>query len=170
MDQVKKLIKDWVIPLAIAVLLAKLVNFFVFFNILVPTESMYPTIKVNDRILVSRIYNMTKLKRGDVIVFYSKELKEPLIKRLIGLSGDSIEIKNDGKVYVNGEELDESYVVNKSNLSGKYTVPENSYFFLGDNRANSLDSRYWDNPFISEDDIKGKAQYIIFPFKHFGKL
>lgn len=173
---VKKVFNEWIIPIGIAIILAFLVNKFVFFNVRIPTESMYPTIKIGDRALVTRIYNFNKLKRGDIIVFESKELKdengknERLIKRLIGLPGDEIVVQNDGKVLINGKEIDEPYVKNNGGKSGTYKVPEGHYFFLGDNRPVSLDARYWKNTYIPKEDIQGKAQFTIFPFSRMGKL
>ena len=166
----KKFLSDWVYPLGIAVLLAIVINKFIFFNITVPTESMYPTIKAGDRILVTRIHNTAKLKQGDIVVFHSDELKEDLVKRLIGLPGDKIEVKEDGSVYVNSNKLDEPYLQNAGGKTGTFEVPEGSYFFLGDNRTNSLDSRWWKNPYITGSKIMGKAKVIIYPFKRFGKL
>ena len=93
--------KEWVIPIICAITIAFLVNKFLFFNVVVPTGSMIPTINENDKGLVSVIYNMDNIKRGDIIVFHSNEYNELLIKRLIGLPGDKIEIKN-GIVFVNG--------------------------------------------------------------------
>lgn len=166
-----KLIKEWIIPLGVAVVLALLINRFVFFNIKVPTLSMFPTIKADDRILVTRVYNPSNLKRGDIVVFYLKEKDERLIKRLIGLPGDKVEVRSDGSVYVNGEKLDEPYVKNSGGPSGTYEVPSDGYFFLGDNRSDSLDSRLWKNsPYIPSSDILGKGQFTIFPFDRFGKL
>lgn len=169
----KSFIKEWLIPLGVAVILAILINRFVFFNIKVPTLSMFPAIKADDRILVTRVYNPENLKRGDIVVFYLKEKDEKLIKRLIGLPGDKVEVKEDGSVYVNGRKLDEPYVnaTNGYGPSGTYEVPEGSYFFLGDNRGDSLDSRLWtDTPYISSKDILGKGQFVIFPFSRFGVL
>lgn len=166
----KKILSDWVYPIGIAILLALVINKFVFFNITVPTESMYPTIKINDRIIVTRIHNVSKLKEGDIVVFHSDELKEELVKRLIGLPGDKIEVKEDGFVYRNGNKLDEPYLQNKGGRTGQFVVPEGSYFFLGDNRTNSLDSRWWKNPYISADKLMGKAIYTIYPFNRLGKL
>ncbi|NRT30102.1 signal peptidase I [Clostridium beijerinckii] len=92
-----------------------------------PTGSMIPTINLNDKILVTRIHNFDNLKRGNVIVFYSDELKETLVKRLIGLPGDKIDIKN-GIVFVNGEKLEEDYVKNKDDYNGSFEVPQGKYF------------------------------------------
>lgn len=170
MDALKKFVRDWIMPICIAFLIAFLVNKFIFFNIMVPTESMYPTIKGGDRIIVTRVYDKGNLKRGDIIVFKSEEFNEKLIKRVIGTSGDKVEIKADGTVYVNDKKIDEPYVVNNGGKTGSFKVPEDSYFFLGDNRPLSLDSRYWKQHYISKESIEGKAQIIIFPFNRFQKL
>lgn len=170
MDIIKKIFKDWIIPIIAAIIIAFIINKLVFFNVTVPTGSMLPTINLGDKILVTRVHNKNNLKRGDVVVFHSDELKEDLIKRLIGLPNDEVEIKEDGSLYVNKEKIDESYVVYPGGKTGKFKVPEGSYFFMGDNRANSLDARYWEKPFIPEKDIMGKARIIISPFSRFGKL
>ena len=79
-----------------------------------------------------------------------------MIKRLIGLPGDKVIIK-DGVVSVNGETLQENYIGTADNYTGEFEVPEGKYFFLGDNRYWSLDSRYWNDPYIDGSEIKGKA-------------
>lgn len=167
---IKKIISDYIIPIAVAVILAVLIRQFLIFKIIVPTASMYPTIKDNDQIMVTKVYNPNSLKRGDIVVFDSKELKEELIKRLIGLPNDKVEIKADGQVYVNGTKIKQDYVLNNGGKSGSFTVPAGHYFFLGDNRNNSWDSRYWNNPYIDWSDIKGKARFIIFPLNRIGML
>jgi signal peptidase I len=130
---------------------------------------MIPTINEKDQFLVTRIYNLDNIKRKDIIVFDSKEFNDVFIKRLIGLPGDDISIV-DGKVSVNGEELDESYVVNHDKFNGEYHVPEGKYFFLGDNRSNSKDSRFWKNPYVDSKDIKAKEWIRVYPFKDFGTV
>jgi signal peptidase I len=166
----KRIFVDWVMPVALAIILAILINKFLFYKIKVPSESMYPTIKIGDRIIVTRVYDRTKLKKGDIVVFYSHELKDTLIKRLIGIPGDEIDIKDDGQVFINGLKSEESYVVYNEDLGKQFKVPENKYLFFGDNRARSLDARKWKQPYIESEDIKGKAQFIISPFKRFGKF
>jgi signal peptidase I len=170
LKRLKSILGGWVIPVAIAFVLAMLIKQFLFFNINVPTASMFPTIKPGDRILVTRVYNKNKLKRGDIVVFHSKELKEDLIKRLIGVPNDTVVISEDGKVTVNGTLLKENYVVYNGGKGGSYKVPADSYFFLGDNRGDSKDSRYWDTPYINKKDIMGVARVILYPFKRFGEL
>lgn len=170
MKLTKDLIKEWILPILIAIILAILINKFLFYNVKVPTESMYPTIKIGDKITVTPVYNKSKLKRGDIVVFYSYELKDRLIKRLIGLPGDDIDIKDNGEVFVNENKIEEPYVVYKENLGKQFKVPQGKYLFLGDNRANSRDARWWENPYIDSKDIQGKAQFILSPFKRFGKF
>ena len=133
----KNFFSDWVVPIVIAVILAVLINKFLIFKVKIPSESMVPTLNVGDRLFVTRVYNTEKLKRGDIVVFYSEEKNEDMIKRLIGLPGDEVVI-NDGIVTVNGETLEENYIGTSDNYSGEFKVPEGKYFFLGDNRYWSL--------------------------------
>jgi len=171
-SSLKKILMDWIVPFMSALIFAALINKFVFFNIKVPTESMYPTIKVNDRLLVTKVYKPENLETGDLIVFDSEETGDKLIKRLIGKPGDSVEIADDGTVSVNGTVLKEDYVKNPGGKSSvKYKVPEGCYFVLGDNRSNSFDSRYWSkSSFVKGEDILGKAQFTIFPFNRMGTV
>jgi signal peptidase I len=131
---------------------------------------MIPTIKIDDRIFVTRIYDRSKLQRGDIVVFYSKELKDTLIKRLIGLPGETVEVKDNGDVYVNGTRINEPYVVYPDIATGKYVMGKDQFLFFGDNRAISLDARKWVNPYIDGKDIKGKARFVVFPFSRMGKF
>jgi len=170
MNGIKKFIFDWVVPFAVAIILALLINKFLIFKILVPTSSMFPTIKPQDRIMATRVHNVNNLKRGEIVIFESKELGETLIKRLVGLPGDSVKVMEDGSVYINNVKSDEPYVINKSNKTATFKVPEGHYLFLGDNRSDSLDARYWKQPYIAAADIKGKAKFIIFPFNRVGML
>lgn len=161
--------KSWIVPIVAAIAIAFLINKFIFFNVWVPTPSMVPTLNVNDRFIVTRVYNLENLKEGDIIVFHSQELNQRLVKRLIGLPGDKIEIK-DGVVFRNGEKLNEDYVKNKDTYNGTYEVPKGQYLFLGDNRPNSADSRLWNNPYVDASDIEGKVQFRVYPFKDFGTV
>ncbi|MBU5316246.1 signal peptidase I [Clostridium bornimense] len=170
----KRIFLDWIIPILSAILLSVIIKKYVFTVASVPTPSMRPTILEGDRLIVTRVYNPEKLQTGDVVVFYFKEEDEKFVKRLIGKPGDTVEIFEDGSVKVNGKQLDDSYVYERENVSDvyqKYEVQEDSYFFLGDNRNNSKDSRKWvTSPYIKEKDIEGKAQFTIFPFNRVGKL
>lgn len=136
----------------------------------VPTGSMESTIPVGAQVLTTRIFNKDNVERGDIIVFDSDELNVVLIKRCIGLPGDTVTFNGSGAVFINGEYLEEPYVSSWSGFEGEFTVPEDCYFFVGDNRKNSLDARYWQNPYIHKDEIKGKARFVLFPFSSFGTL
>ncbi len=169
-NSLKNFISEWIIPVIIALIAAVLIKTFVAFTFNVPTTSMYPAINAGDFGVATKVYNVNNLKRGDVVVFKSEELNMILVKRLIGLPGDNIHIEQNGDVYVNGEKLQEDYVENQSKSYGDYAVPEGCFFFLGDNRANSFDSRYWANKYIDGKFIEGKAQLILFPFNRISKL
>jgi signal peptidase I len=172
-NEVKGIVREWILPLISAVVIALLINKFLFFLARIPSTSMHPTLKVEDRIFVTRIYNKNNLKRGDIVLFNSKELGSILVKRLIGLPGESVEVKVEGEdiaVYINGTKLDEPYVSSISKKGGSFQVPEDSYLFLGDNRRDSLDSRYWKSPYIYKGDIIGKAWAILFPFSRISML
>ena len=172
MDKKKiiKIIMEWIIPVVAAIILATFINKFLIFKAYIPSESMAPTINKEDRLFVSRLHDEESIKRGDILVFYSEEHQKQLIKRVIGLPGDKINISK-GTVTINGEVLQEDYVKNNDLFyEGNFEVPENKYFFLGDNRSNSNDSRLWINPYIYEKDIEGKALLRVYPFKEFGTL
>lgn len=161
--------KEWIVPIISAILIAILINKFIFFNVTVPTGSMIPTINKDDRFMVTRIYNTNNIERGDIIVFYSEELQKLLIKRAIGLPGDHVEI-NNGMVSINGQSIKEDYVKNNNNYSGIFDVPEGKFLFLGDNRADSWDARRWINPYIDASEIRGEARIRIYPFNNIGVL
>lgn len=165
----KRIFKEWIIPIISALGIALLINKFIFFNVYVPTKSMVPTINKDDKMVVARIYNTNNIKRGNIIVFYSDELKETLIKRAIGLPGDHIVIHN-GIININGEDIKEDYVKNNELYNGVFDVPEDKFFFLGDNRANSNDARKWKNPYINKESIQGKAIFRFYPFNDLGIL
>ena len=131
----------------------------------VPSESMCNTLQIGDNLLVSKSeYKIKDFERGDIILFYSDETEKDqniLVKRIIGLSGDTITIKN-GIVSVNGKENKEDYAI-KDNYSGEFHVPEDSLFVMGDNRDNSFDSRFWDDPYVKKKDVIGKVAYRVYP-------
>lgn len=170
MVNIKKIAKDYLFPVICAIVLTILITTFLFFKAVVPTGSMLPTIQLKDQLIVTKVYNFNNIKRKDILVFNSKELDEKLIKRVIGLPGDKVEVKEDGSVYVNNELLDEPYVETKGGPSGTFEVPSDRYFFLGDNRPISIDSRCWAEPYISKKDILGKARFVIYPFSKIGPI
>lgn len=166
----KKFIHDWLIPLLIAFIITILLNHFVFNLVIVPSGSMEDTIQIGDRFYVNKLFDMKDAERGDIIVFESEEIGKTLVKRLIGLPGDEIHIDVDGQVYINGKELYEPYKKECTSREMDFLVPEGKYFFLGDNRPNSQDARFWSNPFISEKDITGKIEFRFFPLNRIGKV
>jgi signal peptidase I len=164
----RSIIKEWAIDIAVVASIALLVWNFIGYGVWITSGSMIPTLQIKDRLIVSRVHNPNNLKEGDIVLFKQEQFPdEILIKRLIGLPGDKIEIK-EGRVFRNGEELKENYVKNNEIYNGVFNVPSNKYFFLGDNRANSADSRYWNNPYVDASDIEGKAILRYYPIKDFG--
>ncbi|HHX11450.1 MAG TPA: signal peptidase I [Clostridiales bacterium] len=154
-----KEILSWIMVLVIAIVIAKLVNQFVLFKVSVPTGSMEDTILIGDKVFTQKVsYWFKDPERGDIVVFpYPDDEDTDYIKRIIGLPGEVIS-GVDGLVYIDGEPIDEPYVKEKLKRDfGPYTVPENHYFMMGDNRNDSNDSRYWDNTFLNRDKIMGKA-------------
>ncbi len=170
----------------IAILLALFIRAFVVQAFKIPSGSMKPTLQIGDHILVNKFIYGVKLpftqftlipwkkpERGDIIVFvYPVEPDKDFIKRVIGIPGDEVEIR-DKEVFINGEpfeENDATYTkftedrvfpgdVNPRDNFGPVTIPENQYFVLGDNRDNSYDSRFWG--FVDERALKGEA-FIIY--------
>lgn len=129
----------------------------------VPTRSMMPKIIPSDIVISNRLaYKLEPPERGDVVIFNNKELKQIYCKRIIGLPGEEIAFQN-GYVYINGERLREEYLdaAIETNAIGTYTVPENCYFMLGDNRENSYDSRFWLNPYIEKEALIAKELFVI---------
>jgi signal peptidase I len=138
----------------------------------IPSASMVPTLKYGDRVLVNKfIYRFTEPERGDVIVFKSVEGDdEDLIKRVVGVPGDEIAVR-DGKLFVNGEPQKEPYVNKKFPDRSFYaptTVPKDHVFAMGDNRANSQDSRIF-GP-VPEKNIEGEAFLRFWPPDRIGGL
>jgi len=163
----KSTIKEWIIDIAIVACIAVFVWNFVGYGVWITSPSMVPTLEVKDRLIVTRIHDYKNLKEGDIVLFRHEEFKdEILIKRLIGLPGDKIEIKN-GVVFRNGEQLKEDYVKNNEIYNRVFQVPEGKYFFLGDNRASSNDSRYWKNPYVDASQLEGKAKIKYYPIQQF---
>ena len=170
-------IKSLLIDIVIAALIAGAILFFVRPTVVKQT-SMLETFQPNDYVIVyKRAYSGAKTpQRGDVIIFQSDLVNEDtggdklLIKRVIGLPGDTISIIND-QVYLNGEEFHEDYIrdgytpaIEIPQEGETYTVPEDQYFCMGDNRVVSVDSRYSEVGCVTEEQIMGKAVLRLFPF------
>ena len=158
---------QWVLVILGAVILAFLIDTFVIVNAQIPSGSMENTIMTGDRVFGNRLaYKFSDPKRFDIIIFkYPDDESQLFIKRIIGLPGETVEI-HDGNIYINGSDTPLEDVDIKEPMEGSfgpYTVPEGYYFVMGDNRNNSRDSRYWENTFVSEDEILGKAVLRYWP-------
>ena len=163
---------EWIIVIEVAVILAVVLNMFLIVNAVIPSASMETTIMTGDRIFGNRLaYMKSDPERGDIVIFkFPDDEKQLFIKRLIGMPGEELLMK-DGVVYINGEALDEPYLATiPYGDYGPITVPEGAYFVMGDNRNNSADSRFWKQPFVYRDKILGKAVFCYFPFSDFGKI
>jgi signal peptidase I len=136
----------------------------------IPSGAMIPTLQINDRVLVDKqIYKTQVPQRGDLVLFYPTEklqaegFKDVFIKRVIGLPGETIEVKAR-KVYINRKLLQENYIAQPPEYTySPVKIPANNYFVLGDNRNNSYDSYYWG--FVPKANIFGKAIAIYCPIE-----
>ena len=146
----------------------------------IPSESMKPTLLVNDRLVVEKIsYRLQDPQRGDIVVFWppseivpAGQRRDAFIKRIVGLPGDTVEV-TDGTVLVNGDELDENYIQSPPTYEqAPLTIPAGNYFVLGDNRNASYDSHAWNisQPFVPEDQIIGRAVVRFWPPTRLGGL
>jgi signal peptidase I len=174
-------IREGVIVVVVAVLVAVLLRAFVVQTFFIPSGSMEPTLQIGDRILVNKLsYHLHGVDRGDIVVFARPAAENcggppvnDLVKRVIGLPGNVISLSG-GYVYINGKRLDESWLPasqqgitspgppdSPSSLATPYRVPKHDYFVMGDNRADSCDSRYW-GP-ISRSLIVGKVEMRVWP-------
>lgn len=162
------LIYDWLDSPVYAILLIFIVFTFAVRIVGVNGESMLPTLSNGDWLTVSAA--TTTVERGDIVVVTQPNaLNEPLIKRVIAKGGDTLDIDfNTGTVTVNGEVQDEPYIyqltTRKGDFEGPIEIPEGYLFVMGDNRNNSLDSRFDTIGLIDENYVLGVAQIRIFPF------
>lgn len=166
---------EWVALLGGALLIALLIKAFLFQAFYIPSPSMTPTLKVNDRVLVNKLsYRLHDVHRGDIVVFEAPKGEErngvkDFVKRVVGLPGETIE-GHDGHVYIDGRRLDEPYLPKdrKSVTFGPEKVPPESLFVLGDNRLESRDSTVF-GP-IPEDSVVGRVFVRIWPVSRLGFL
>lgn len=158
---------EYIKMIIFVVVVVLIVNNFLLINARVPSESMEKTIMTGDRFFGNRLaYLFDDPERFDIVVFkYPDDESQLFVKRVIGLPGETVEIK-DGKVYINGSEtpLDDSFTPETPTGDyGSYVVPDGSYFMLGDNRNHSGDSRFWKQPYVEKEKIVGKAIFRYFP-------
>lgn len=172
-ENIKNTILSWAITIAIALALALLINNVLIVNASVPSGSMETTIMTGSRMFGLRVsYWGSDPVRGDIIIFkYPDDPSKNFVKRVIGMPGDTVEII-DGVTYVNGEELEETYLnETPADLDfGPYEVPEDSYFVMGDNRNHSNDSRMWKNTYVPRNAVLGKAVFCYWPMNRIGVL
>ncbi|GAB6269623.1 MAG: signal peptidase I [Smithella sp.] len=179
----KSKVKEYVESIIIAILIALFIRTFIICAYKIPSRSMVPTLLVGDHILVNKFLYGIKIpllrrtiipvsnpQRSDIVVFiYPNDRSKDFIKRVIGVAGDKIEIKNK-KIFINDKEYKDSYGIYSDNVIypasiqnrdnfGPVTVPPKSIFVMGDNRDESLDSRFWG--FVNLKDVEGKA-FIIY--------
>lgn len=161
-----KEIISWVEVIVAALALSFLLNKYIIFNFKVPTESMENTIMAGSQVMSLRCaYWFSEPERLDIVVFpFPDNPEEKYIKRVIGLPGEKIEGK-DGIVYIDDKPLEEEdYVTSDLDEDfGPYTIPEDSYFVMGDNRDVSKDARYWEDKFVKKEDIISKAVIKFYP-------
>ncbi len=134
----------------------------VFARVRVENISMQPTLYQGDVLVVNKLaYKLGDYKTGDIVIFHNPNFEEEdFIKRLIGTPGDTVVVK-DGRVLVNGTELEESYIRETPDYEGEWVVPDDAIFVLGDNRRQSSDSHSWG--FVPLDDVVGKAIFVYWP-------
>ena len=138
---------EWVVIAGGALLVAFLIKTFLLQAFYIPSLSMDPTLKINDRVLVNKLsYDLHEVHRGDIVVFESPPNEgsstKDLIKRVVGLPGETVESR-DGRIHIDGQVLDEPYLEAhiQTGAMDKVTVPADHYWVMGDNRGNSRDSR-----------------------------
>jgi len=190
-EKVKSQVREWMESIVIALAIAIVIQTFLVQAFKIPSSSMVPTFNVGDRIFVNKflysarvpfvnwklpILDIKEPKRGDIIVFVSPEdPKKDFVKRLVAFGGEKVEIK-DGRILINSRSLEEpSFRAVNYHNAGDYgaegkviTVPANSYFALGDNSANSRDSRYWG--FVPRKNLVGRALLIYWPLNRMKML
>ena len=186
LHSISKVLRDWIFVVVLALGAALLVRMYVLQQFYISGPSMETTLLGNNRVLVNKLsYRLHSIRRGDVVVFDrvtssdGSVAHDDLIKRVIAISNDTIEIK-DCKVYVNAALVDEPYL-NKEDLVqksaaercrvgelSKQTIPDNKIFVMGDNRPDSFDSRSF-GP-ISESLVVGRAFAIVWPFNRISSL
>ncbi|MBD2449216.1 signal peptidase I [Nostoc sp. FACHB-152] len=169
--------RENLILVAIALCLAVLIRTFVAEPRYIPSESMVPTLYEGDRLVVEKLsYHFQPPTTGDIIVFQPPEelqrrgypKNQAFIKRVIGLPGEIIKVAN-GKVYLNGQLLQEDYIAEPPNQPfPPVQVPADQFFVMGDNRNDSNDSRYWG--FLPRQNIIGRAVFRFWPLNRIGLI
>lgn len=158
-----KIIKE-IIPYIVIVLVVVLIRTFIITPVRVDGDSMKNTLKNGDILL---LYKLGSINRLDIIVLDEEKDNEKIIKRVIGLPGETVAIKK-GKIYINDKVIDDEYAYGETSDYDKVTLEDDEYFILGDNRLISKDSRYF-GP-IKKSEMKGKIVFRLFPFTKIGTV
>lgn len=177
-EYLKKEAKEWIHSILVALVLTLIIRTFVIQAFKIPSGSMRPTLLEGDKLFVNKyVYRFEPPKRGDIIVFkYPSDPKKDFIKRLVASGGETVEIR-DGKIWIDGKVLEDPdsfgkfYYYNHDPYGGpdeKIKIPENMYYVLGDNSANSTDSRFWG--FVPKSNVLGKAVFRWWPPKRIGTI
>jgi len=163
-------LREWLQSAIIAVILAFIIKMFLFDFVMVDGSSMVPTLDNGDRLIINKIgYTIGEPQYEDIVILsYSKSVE--YVKRVVAKGGDTVEIK-DTVFYLNDQPVTEDYIsaVPYDDFA-KVTVPAGTYFVMGDNRANSSDSRYESLGFVEEDAIDGKVIFRIWPLNNLGTV
>lgn len=164
-DKVKKVIKE-IIPYIIILVVVILVRTYLVTPVVVSGESMKPTLNGGELMILSKV---AKIDRFDIVVakVNKQGKREELIKRVIALPGETISCEN-GVIYVNGVKQEEEYSKGITENFDKIELADDEYFIMGDNRENSMDSRFF-GPF-KKSQILGQTELVLFPFKKIGKV
>lgn len=165
-EAVRSELKEWIKALVIALLLAGVLRTVLVQPYRVEGASMESSLHDSERLFVNRLgYRLHPPRRGDVVVVDLPDEDITIIKRIIGLPGETIEIR-DGSVFIEGELLHEPYLTQAMlDVYGPVRIPEEHYFVMGDNRQNSRDSRSLSIGFVPQDQIKGQAVLVYWPFR-----
>jgi signal peptidase I len=173
-NKVLREIVDWVIAFVFAYIIFLVVRTFIFQNAKVDGTSMEPTLEHGDLVVINRLhYRLNEPEYNDIVAFpYAQDRSKKYIKRIIGMPNDVINII-DNEVYVNDVLVPNEYsddMTFPQDLNLPATVPEGSYFVLGDNREVSSDSRYLDVGFIKREDLLGQVSFRFWPLDKIGTI
>ena len=170
-------IKDNVTTIAIALLISLFIRVLIAEPRFIPSESMYPTLEIGDRVIVEKVsYRFGDVHRGDIVVFQPPpqlqrqgyEANQAFIKRAIATEGDTVAVTN-GVVYVNNQPLQENYIAQPPQYDlVPVIVPQGTLFVMGDNRNNSNDSHVWG--FLPKTNLIGHAVWRFYPLSRVGKV
>jgi len=163
-------ILGYLVVAVIAVLFAVVLRIFVIEPYKVPSPSMSPTLLVGDRVIVNKLkYKFDSIKRGDLVAIYSPIENKNLVKRVVALPGEKVDLTENGKIYIDDVLLEEDYIpedIYPSYEDSSFIVEKGKYFVMGDNRNNSADSRVFGT--IGLDSIFGKVVFIYGPVSRIG--